>query len=318
MAISFEGRVAIVTGAGGGIGRAHALELARRGAKVLVNDYGGDCYGYGGGPEMAESVVEEIREAGGTAEANCDTVATTSGANAIVAHAIAAFGKVDVLINNAGIIRNTHIAEMSDDDWDAVIATHLTGSFKVTRAVWPHMKAQGYGRLVFTCSSTATFGVTMMGNYAAAKGGIMGLVQTLSHEGAPHGILANAILPNAMTRMALASAESWDNAGEADAMEMPPEVGNAMNPEFNTPIAVYLASEANGTTHGLYSQCLGRTAKLIVGVPPGWQAQRQSAPSVEEIAAHWGEICDQSHGFSVPPSPGDELIQVLSQTGQVR
>ena len=313
MAISFEGRVAIVTGAGGGIGRAHALEIARRGGKVLVNDYGGDCHGHGGGPEMAEAVASEIRAAGGTAVANHDTVATTPGANAIVASAVEAFVRLDIVINNAGIIRNAMIADMSDGDWDDVLATHLTGSFKVTRAAWPHMQAQGSGRLVFTCSSTATFGVSMVGNYAAAKGGIMGLVHTLSHEGAPHGILANAIMPNAMTRMAVASAESWAEAGEEHAMEMPPEIGNAMNPEFNAPIAVYLASEANVATHGLYSQCLGRTAKLIVGVPPGWQAQRQSAPSVDEIAAHFGEICAMPEGVYVPPSPGDELIHVLSQ-----
>ena len=311
MTISFAGRVALVTGAGGGIGRAHALEIARRGGKVLVNDYGGDCYGRGGGPEMAEAVVAEIRAAGGVARANWDTVATTDGANAIVAAAIEAFGRLDVVINNAGIIRNAYVAEMSDADWDEVIATHLTGSFKVTRAAWPHMAAQGYGRLVFTCSSTATFGVTMMGNYAAAKGGIMGLVHTLSHEGAPHGILANAIMPNAMTRMALASAESWTEAGETDGMEMPEAIGNAMNPEFNAPIAVYLASEDNTATHGLYSQCIGRTAKLIVGLPQGWAAQRQSPPSVDDIAAHFGEICAMPDGIFIPPSPSEELQSVL-------
>lgn len=314
-AISFEGRVAIVTGAGGGIGRAHALELARRGAKVLVNDLGGDTAGRGGGPEMAEAVAREIREAGGTAVANHDTVATTEGANAIVAQAVDAFGKVDVLINNAGIVRSAFIEDTSDEDWDALIATHLTGSFKLTRAVWPHMKAQRYGRIVYTASSTGEFGSIMLANYAAAKAGVAGLMNIASLEGEPHGILCNAIMPNALTRMAMQSAKDWEGMVPPEEMVLPPEVGNSMNPEFNTPLAVYLASEACTSTHHLYSQCLGRTARAIIGVVPGWQAQRQSAPSVEQIAEHWTEICDTTKGFVEPPTSRDELDAVLSQAG---
>jgi hypothetical protein len=124
-------------------------------------------------------------------------------------------------------------------------------------------------------------------------------------------------MPNASTRMALECAKSWYDADEPDAMEMPPEIGNAMNPEFNMPIAVYLASEANTATQGLYTQCLGRTAKLLIGVPPGWQAHRQSAPSVDDIAAHWGEICDMSRGFVTPTAPSEELAMVLAQDSQV-
>jgi NAD(P)-dependent dehydrogenase (short-subunit alcohol dehydrogenase family) len=316
MAISFAGRVAIVTGAGGGIGREHALELARRGARVVVNDLGGDTAGRGGDPEMAEAVAKEIRDAGGTAVANHDTVATTEGANAIVAQAVATFGKVDVLINNAGITRSALIEDTSDEDWDALIATHLTGSFKLTRAVWPHMKAQRYGRIVYTASSTGEFGSIMLGNYAAAKAGVTGLMNIASLEGEPHGILCNAIMPNALTRLAMQSAKDWEGVVPPEEMVLPPEVGNSMNPEFNTPIAVYLASEACMSTHQLYSQCLGRTAKAIVGVVPGWQAQRQSAPSAEQIAEHWDEICDISRGFVEPPTSRDELSAVLSQSAQ--
>ena len=313
MVIDFTGRVAIVTGSGGGIGRTHALEIARRGGKVVVNDYGGDCYGRGGGTELADGVVAEIRAAGGTAIANYDTVATTAGANAIAASAVEAFGRLDVVINNAGIIRNARIEDMSDEDWDDVLATHLTGSFKVTRAAWPHMKAGGYGRLVYTCSSTAMLGINLMANYGAAKGGIMGLVHAAAHEGTRDGILANAIMPNAATRMAMESAKSWEDAGEDDGLEWPDNAGNAMNPEFNTAVAVFLASEANSATRGIYTQCLGRTAKMMIGVPPGWQAQRQSPPSVEDIAAHFDTISAMPPGFYVPPSPRDELIHVLSQ-----
>lgn len=313
MAISFEGRVALVTGSGGGIGRTHAMELARRGAKVVVNDYGGDCYGHGGGSELADSVVAEIRKEGGTAVANWDTVATTAGANAMVDCAIENFGRLDIAINNAGIIRNSRIEDMTDEDWDDVLATHLTGSFKVTRAAWPHMKAQGFGRLVYTCSSTAMFGINRMGNYAAAKGGIIGLVHSVAEEGREQGILANAIMPNAATRMAMASAADWEEAGARDGLEMPPEIGNGMNPEFNMPIAVYLASEANTSTKGIFTQCLGRTAKMIIGVPPGWAGHRQSPPSVDDIAAHFEEICAMPGGFYVPPSPSEELMHVLSE-----
>ena len=313
-AISFEGHVAIVTGAGGGIGRAHALELARRGASVLVNDYGGDTFGHGGGPEMAEAVAAEIAAEGGSAVANWDTVATTEGANAIVARAVEAFGKVDVLINNAGISRAALIEDTSDEDWDAVIATHLTGSFKLTRAVWPHMKRQGYGRIVYTASSTGEFGSIMLGNYAAAKAGVTGLMNIAALEGLEHGILCNAIMPNALTRLALQSAKDWEGKVDPAEMVLPPEVGNSFNPEFNTPIAVYLASEQCTSTHQLYSQCLGRTARAVVGVVPGWQAQRQSAPSVEEIAEHWEDILGAPTGVAEPLTSREELGVVLAQS----
>lgn len=311
--ISFAGRVAIVTGAGGGIGRTYALEIARRGGCVLVNDLGGDVAGLGGSGSMAEQVVEEIRQAGGTAHANHDTVATTAGCEAIVADAVAVFGKLDILINNAGIMRNHTLETTSDEDWDAVIATHLTGSFKLTRAVWPHMRAQGYGRIVYTASSAGLFGNPMVGGYGAAKAGIAGLMHTASLEGEPHGILCNAIMPNAISRMAMQAAADWQ--GRLDGMdeELPDTIGNAMNPEFNTPLAVYLASEACKDTHGLFSQCLGRVAHVFIGAVTGWQSQRQSPPSVEEIAAHWDQIRDASRGFVVPHTARQEHGMVLAE-----
>ena len=311
--VSFEGRVAIVTGAGGGIGREHALEMARRGAKVLVNDLGGDVGGRGGSATMAQQVVEEIRAAGGTAVANHDSVSTTEGANAIVAQAVEAFGRLDVLINNAGIMRNTFFEEITDEDWEAVIGTHLTGSFKVTRAAWPHMKAGGYGRVVFTCSSAGMFGTPMVGAYAPAKAGIAGLMNICAHEGKAHGILCNALMPNATSRMAMQAAQDWMERDPTMEMGLPADIGNAMNVEFNMPLGVYLASEACTATQGLYSQCLGRNGRVFIGVVPGWQAQRQSAPSVDEIASHWAEIDDTTRGFTIVATPGDELALVLRQ-----
>jgi NAD(P)-dependent dehydrogenase (short-subunit alcohol dehydrogenase family) len=314
--ISFEGRVAIVTGAGNGIGRQHALELARRGARVLVNDYGGDTFGNGGGPEAAEAVAQEIRSAGGTALANWSSVASTKGCNGMVAQALEAFGKVDILVNNAGISRAAFIEDTTDEDWDAVIATHLTGSFKMTRAVWPHMKAQRYGRIVYTASSTGEFGSIMLGNYAAAKAGVTGLMNIAALEGEKHGILCNAIMPNALTRLAMQSAKDWEGQFDPEELILPPEVGNSFNPEFNTPIAVYLASEQCSSTHQLYSQCLGRTARAVIGVVPGWQAQRQSAPSVEQIAEHWDEILGSPAGVAEPLTSRQELGVVLAASAQ--
>lgn len=312
--ISFEGRVAIVTGAGGGIGRAHALEIARRGGSVLVNDLGGDVGGRGGSASMAEKVVAEIHEAGGTAVANHDTVATTEGCEAIVAQAVDEFGKLDVLINNAGTMRPASIEETTDEDWDAVVAVHLSGGFKMTRAAWPHMKAQNYGRIVYTASSAGLFGNPFVGAYGAAKAGIAGLMNIAALEGKPHGILCNSLMPNGLSRMAMAAAEAWQGRIEGIDQPLPPEIGNSMNVEFNMPLAVYLASEACTATQGLYSQCLGRAARVFLGVVPGWQSHRQSPPSVDEIAEHWAEITDTDRGFAIPLTASEELGIVLSQS----
>lgn len=313
--ISFNGRVVIVTGAGGGIGREHALEFARRGASVVVNDLGGDVGGRGGSASMAQAVVDEIRATGGTAVANHDSVATSEGCNGIVAQAMAEFGRLDALVNNAGIMRNVSIEDCTDEDWDAVVATHLTGSFRLTRAAWPHMKAQGYGRIVYTASSAGLFGNPFVGAYGAAKAGILGLMNTAALEGSPHGILANAIMPNALSRMAMQAAADWADRIEGMSEEMPPEIGNSMNPEFNTPLAVFLASEACSETQGLFSQCLGRFARVVLGTVPGWQAQRQNAPSADEVAAHWGEIAATPAGIAVPKSATEEHGIVLAQSG---
>lgn len=313
MTVSFAGRVVIVTGAGGGIGREHALEIARRGGMVLVNDFGGDIAGRGGAPTMAQAVVAEIAAAGGTAVANHDSVATTQGANAIAAQAIEAFGRIDALINNAGTMRNSFLAETTDEDWDALIAVHLTGAFRMARAVWPHMAAAGYGRIVFTSSSAGLFGSPMNGAYGAAKAGVVGLMNLAALEGREAGILANAIMPNAMTRMAAQAGADWQARFPGLDLSLPEAVGNAMDARFNTPLAVYLASEACSDTQGLYSQCLGRNARVVIGAVDGWQAQRQSPPDVDAIAAHWPEIRGTVAGLDLPVSASDELAMVLSR-----
>lgn len=313
-AISFEGLVAIVTGAGGGIGREYALELGRRGCAVLVNDLGGDVSGRGGSASMAATVVEEITREGGRAIANGDSVATRAGAESMVAKTVKAFGRIDILINNAGNMRAGLLENMADEDWDSLVATHLTGSMNMTRAVWPHMKAQRYGRIVFTCSSSGLFGNALQSGYASAKAGVAGLMNVAAIEGQEHGIFCNAIMPNADSRMSRQLMAEWEPEQQAQgATFLEESLGNAMSPAFNAPLAVYLASRECQSTHAIYSQCLGRIARVFVGVAHGWQAQRDNPPSVEEIASHWDEICDLSRGFATPPTPRDEFELVLTQ-----
>jgi len=305
MKLNLDGRVVLVTGASRGIGAAMAKALGAHGASVVVN--------YHGSRDKAEAVLAAIRSSGGDGLTHQADVRDAAAVDAMVAAAIGKFGKVDVLINNAGIMRNTALEETSDEDWDVVIATHLTGSFKLTRAVWPHMKAQGYGRIVYTASSAGLFGNPLVGGYGAAKAGIAGLMHVAALEGKGQGILCNAIMPNAASRMAMQAAADWTGRLEGIDAPLPESIGNSMNVEFNTPLAVYLASEACQETQGLFSQCLGRTAHVFIGAVTGWQAQRQSPPSVDDVAAHWGEICDSTRGYVVPHSAGEELAAILSR-----
>ncbi len=227
-----DGKVAIVTGAGGGIGREHALALARAGARVVVNDLGGARDGTGASSAMAEAVVEEIRGAGGEAAANCDNVATASGGEAILASAIEAFGRADVLVNNAGILRDKTFAKMDEDLWDAVVAVHLKGTYCVTRPFYNHLREQGTGGSIINTSSTSglegNFGQT---NYGAAKAGIAGFTRCLAIEGQKYGIRVNAIAPVALTRMT------------EDLPVAKTGAFKAMGPEHIAPLIVYLASD---------------------------------------------------------------------------
>ena len=194
--MNFDDQVAIVTGAGGGLGRCHALELARRGASVVVNDLGSAVDGTGASISAAQAVVDEITSAGGTAIANGDSVATEEGGAAIVAAAMDAFGQADILINNAGILRDAAFKNMTAEQVDAVISVHLSGAFNVTRAVWPVMREQNYGRIVQTTSGTGLFGNFGQTNYGAAKMGLVGMMHVLAIEGARNGIAINAVAPS--------------------------------------------------------------------------------------------------------------------------
>ncbi|TGD71366.1 SDR family NAD(P)-dependent oxidoreductase [Mangrovimicrobium sediminis] len=315
--ISFAGRVAIVTGAGGGLGRTYALDIARRGGAVVVNDLGGSVEGPGAGRSMADAVVEEITAAGGRAVASYDSVASRAGAQAIVDTALETFGRVDAVINNAGNMRVKAFEEYSEEDFDAILRVHLGGSFNVTQAAWAHFKARGYGRVVFTSSSTGMYGSELYACYAAAKAGITGLMNVLSLEGAPHGITCNAVMPNAISRMTdMVSAELAERMGEtamAEAAERMAVIGDAMSPAFNTGLAVYLASEACTSTHAVYSACVGRIARVFIGATEGWHGALDAPASAEDIATHFEQICDLSGGVHIPQGPGDEFQIVLAR-----
>ncbi len=229
MPIRFDGKVAIVTGAGGGLGRAHALELARRGAKVVINDLGGSVDGSGGSSDAAKKVVEEIKALGGQAIANGASVTDDTGVAGLVKQTIDAFGRIDILINNAGVLRDKSFTKMEIKDFEFVLDVHLMGSVKVTKACWETMKAQQYGRIVMTTSSSGLYGNFGQTNYGAAKLGLVGFMNTLKLEGQKDNIRVNSLAPVAGTRMT-------ENL-------MPPQVLEALKPEFVTPGVIYLVSD---------------------------------------------------------------------------
>jgi NAD(P)-dependent dehydrogenase (short-subunit alcohol dehydrogenase family) len=279
-ALHFGGRVAVVTGAGRGIGRAYAVLLAARGASVVVNDLGGSMEGEGSDAGPASQVVADIVAAGGTAVPDNSDVASERGGRAIVERALEAFGRIDILINNAGIMRWAGMPEVDAANLEAHLAVHVGGSFHTVRAAWPHMAEQGYGRIVMTTSS-GVFGLPANTSYAAAKGAAIGLTRSLATAGAKKGIKVNAIAPAAMTRMAGPAPE------DADA---------TMAPELVAPMVAYLAHEQCPVTGEIYAAGAGRFARIFLASTPGYV---DAAATPEDIAAHWAEINDET-GYAVP------------------
>lgn len=282
--MSFEDQVAVVTGAGGGLGRCHALELARRGARVVVNDLGSAVDGSGASISAAQAVVDEITAAGGTAIASGDSVATEDGGAAIVSTAMDAFGRLDILINNAGILRDAAFKNMTAEQVDAVLTVHLTGAFNVTRAAWPIMREQNYGRIVQTTSGTGLFGNFGQANYGAAKMGLVGMMHVLAIEGARNGIAINAVAPIARTRM------TEDIMGEA---------GKAMVPELVTPVVLYLSHPDCDRTAHIYSVGAGKVSRVFIGVTKGIE-NRELTP--EFVAEAIDEI-DDATTFTIRGGP---------------
>ena len=289
MELDFKGRVAIVTGAGGGLGRQHALALAARGARVLVNDLGGAVDGSGGSAGAAQAVADEIRAAGGQALANGASVTDFAAVQAIAQQAIDAWGRVDVLVNNAGILRDKSFAKMDMADFQLVVQVHLMGAAHCCKAVWPHMQAQKYGRIVMTTSSTGLYGNFGQANYGAAKLAQVGLMQTLAIEGAKYGIHVNALAPTAATRM---------TAGL-----MPDEVLARLAPEAVVPAMLVLAHESAPTRTIL---CAGAGSFEAAHITLTRGIHLGQGPDVpEQLAARLAEVCDRA-GEQVPQNGSDQ------------
>ena len=305
--IDFAGQAVIVTGAGRGLGRLYALELARRGAAVVVNDLGGSMRGDGCDPRVADDVVAEIRDAGGQAVASHDSVDTPAGGAAIVATAVERFGRLDAVISNAGIFNSIAFQDLSADDWRRMLSVHLDGAFYLSQPAYRVMKTQGYGRFVFVSSSGGMFGQPMEAHYAAAKAGLVGLSNVIAIEGAAHGILSNTVLPFGFSRMVT------ETVGDPKALE---ETGflKLISPELVVPIAVFLASQACAVTHHNYSACAGRYARVFVGLGEGWLAGTDVTPVVEDMVAHLDEI-SATEPFAVPESIFEEVFGVCDRLG---
>ncbi len=294
--LRFDNRVAVITGAGGGLGRTYALEIARRGGMVVCNDLGGKGDGSGASSSMADETVKQVVEAGGKAVANYDSVSTPEGGEAIIKAALDNFGRVDVVINNAGILRDKTFAKLTPADLDIVLDVHLKGAFYVSQPAFRVMKEQNYGRLLFTASGAGVFGNFGQSNYGAAKMGLVGLSNVLAQEGAKNNIKSNVIAPIARTRLT---------------EQLLGPLAEKLAPDCVTPLVVYLVSEQCELTHEIFDVGGGRYARIFIGMNQGWAKGPGQPATVEEIAAHIDEIRNPE-GYIIPNGIGDEMKMVAN------
>jgi NAD(P)-dependent dehydrogenase (short-subunit alcohol dehydrogenase family) len=305
MTIEFKNQVAIVTGAGRGLGRLYALELARRGASVVVNDLGGSMQGDGADASVADRVVDEIKRAGGAAVASHHSVDSPEGGEAIVRTATDAFGRLDVVVSNAGIFNSIAFEDLTPADWRRMLSVHLDGAFYLSQPAYRVMKTQGYGRFVFTSSSAGMFGQPLEAHYAAAKAGLVGLTNVVALEGAAYGILANSVLPFGFSRMVTETVPDPEFLKTSQFL-------NSIKPELVMPLVVFLASRACEVTHNNYSACAGRFARVFVGLSEGWIAPSSNQPTADDIAAHMEQISATTR-FIVPASIFDEIGEICER-----
>lgn len=300
--VEFNDRVAVVTGAGGGLGRRHAQLLAERGAAVVVNDPGGSVDGTGGTPAAADGVVEEIRVNGGEAVAEYSSVATPEGGAAIAQKALDEFGRLDIVINNAGILRDKAFHNLDVEQVSAVLDVHLRGSFYVTMAAWPHMREQGYGRVVMTSSASGILGNFGQANYGAAKMGLVGLVNVLKLEGAKYNINVNAIAPIAVTRMTEELLGAFGITSDQ------------FGPELVSPAVAYLASEECELTGEIWSVGGGSVSRFFVGLTDGYfkHPLDDGELTIEDVSGHLEEI-RSTDGYLIPASNQDEFQKLAKK-----
>jgi len=299
--IRFDGKVVIVTGAGGGLGKAYALLFASRGAKVVVNDLGGTFSGEGASKKAADVVVDEIKSKGGEAVANYDSV---EDGEKIVKTAIDTWGRIDILINNAGILRDTSFVKITDKDWDLVYRVHLKGSYSCSKAAWPYMRQQGFGRIIMTTSAAGIYGNFGQANYSAAKLGIHGLSQTLAIEGAPKNIFCNTIAPLAGSRMTETI--------------MPPDMVAALKPDYVAPLVVYLCSEQKTENGQIFEVGAGWVAKLR------WQRTigtfldlAKGVPTPEDVRNQFPKVNDWTDATN-PKTANESISYVVSNLPKSR
>jgi NAD(P)-dependent dehydrogenase (short-subunit alcohol dehydrogenase family) len=315
--IDFSGQAVVVTGAGRGLGRLYALDLARRGARVVVNDIGTSMGGSGSDASVADSVVAEIEAAGGIAVASHDSVDSPDGGAAIIDTAVTAFGRLDAVVSNAGIYEMTPFDELSTDQWRRMLQVHLDGAFYLCQPAFRVMKAQGYGRLVLVASNVGAFGQEDAVHYGAAKGGIIGLTNGLANEGAAHGILANAVLPVGRTRMMTDSiSDQREKAAEFGMDHVLDAFFAETTPERVVPLVTFLASQSCDLSHHYVSAVAGRFARTFIGLGTGWLADRSTEIQAEDIAEHLAEIMG-TEGWTIPMSVADEILALLQQLGLV-
>jgi NAD(P)-dependent dehydrogenase (short-subunit alcohol dehydrogenase family) len=291
--LGYDGKVAIITGAGGGLGREHALLLASRGAQIVINDLGGSVSGEGGSEGPAHTTAKEIEDLGGIAVADTNSVATPEGGEAIVKTAVDAFGRVDIVINNAGILRDKTFHNMTAEFVDPVLDVHLRGAFWVTRPAWVKMREQGYGRVINTSSNSGILGNFGQSNYGAAKMGLVGFTRVLAAEGAKYNIKANAIAPVARTRMT---------------EELLGPLAERLDPALVSPVVAWLAHEDCPVTGEIYSVGGGRVARFFVGMTTGYTNPKLS---LEDVRDNWDQIRSED-GYTVPSGPGDEFAAMMT------
>ena len=310
--LRFDGQVAVITGAGGGLGEQYALLLASRGARVVVNDTGGSVTGKPGDPTAAEAVVAAIGGQGGEAIADDHSVTSPEGAQAIIDAAVRAWGRLDIVINNAGIVGDAPFEEMTPERLEPLVDVHLKGAFYVTRPAWEVMRQQRYGRVLNTCSAAGVLGAERMSNYGAAKTGLIGLTRVLAAEGAGHGIKVNAIAPIAYTRMLAHSLETADRPDDAASQavldDLVQQYLSKLHPASVAPVAAFLTHRDCPVSGEIYTVGAGHVARFFVGRTRGFYSPRLS---VEEVRDHLDDIRDEA-GYTVPGGPADEMAELFA------
>jgi NAD(P)-dependent dehydrogenase (short-subunit alcohol dehydrogenase family) len=310
--LRFDGQVAVITGAGGGLGKEYALLLASRGARVVVNDIGGSVTGDGSDTTAAEATAAEIRQLGGESVADSHSVTTPEGGAAITQTALDTWGRVDIVINNAGIVRDAPFEEMTADRFEPLLDVHLRGAFHVTGPAWKAMREQGYGRILNTTSAAGILGAPGMSNYGSAKTGLIGFTRVLAAEGANHDIKVNAVAPIAYTRMLAHSVEGAeqpdDEAAQAVLDDLVNQYLKKLDPALVGPVVAFLTHRDCPVSGEIYTVGAGHVSRFFIGRTKGFYNPELS---IEDVRDHLAEIRDET-GYTVPAGPADEMAELFA------